>query len=193
MPGPRTQEEPAQSVSSVQIIALVIGALAVTIGLVVIGVLAYRQLERSYLLRLVSRQEAVGAAGRSLEGALDRLASADDDVLQSFADDPESVERRVISETAERAHALSDELDRMPMPRKLAPAAAALADAAYVVGEEAGRVGDDTVGDDALTELGSVDLGRVSTAFSEARPILGQACEECRLEDQSVYGGGLYL
>ena len=179
--------------SIIQILALLIGVLAVTVGLVVIGVLAYRQLQRSYLLRLVSRQEAVGAAGRSLEGALERLAEADEEALEEFAGDPESVERRVLAETSERAFALADELDTMPMPRKLVPAASALADAAYVVGEEAGRVGDDTVGDDTLAELESVELEHVSKAFEEARPVLGQACEECRLEDQSVYGGGLYL
>lgn len=174
-------------------IALVAGLVA-TVGLIaIVWVLAYRATERRYVVGLIGDREAITATGLSLEDVVTRMCEADDDAWHSFANDPDSVERHVLAETAARARLVGDELDTHPMPKSLIPVAEALGDAAYVVGQEAGKVQEDMRGDEAIDALASVDLERVRHVFEAARAELTAACEACRVEDESVYGGGLYL
>ncbi len=122
------------------------------------------------------------------------LAQGSDEALSHFAEDPEAIERRTLHEVASRARMLADELDSMPLPKKLVPAADALGDAAYAIAVEAGKVHDDQVGDAAFDALGSIDLTAIAGRYAAATQEVQRACEVCGLEeDAAVYGGGLYL
>jgi len=174
---------------------IAIGAAAVAIiALAVVGaIVASRTAERRYLRQLISKREAVTAVGQSLEGVVLRLSEADDETLELFADDPDFLERHVLVETCRRAKLVYEELDTQPLPRRLVPVAEALADAAFVVTEQAGKVEPEMRGESALDAVASIDLGRVRSVFASARRELQSACDACKLSDESVYGGGLYL
>jgi len=155
--------------------------------------LGWRSYERRQLLRLTGRLEAVEAAAQALVDTIGRLAQAPDDELEAFAADPDAPERRVLAEVGSRARLLSDELDQMPLPRRLVPVAEAIADAAFVVAREAGCIGENDVGDKALDGLTRIDLASVHSYAGQARTMLGAMCAVCGLDDTAVYGGGLYL
>ena len=174
-------------------IAVGAGGVLVACALAIAAVYAWRGMERRYALRIVSRGEALDAVRQALGDALQRLAGETDEGLVALSNDPDAVERRALHEVASRAHLPADELDAMRLPHRLVPAADAIGDAAYVIGREAGKLTDETLGNDALTALGSIDLTSVETYYQAARRVVDEACEEYELEDASVYGGGLYL
>jgi len=175
-------------------VAIGAGSVLLLVAAVTGGVLAWRAAERRYLLRLISRREAVLAVRQSLESAVMRLAEGSDERLEMFSADADSADRRVLSEVASRAQVLADELDVMALPKRLIPAAKALSDAAYVVSREAGKVPHGENGDQALEMLGSIDLEAVSRVFEAATIAVSSVCELCGVdEDSTVYGGGLYL
>jgi hypothetical protein len=175
-------------------IAIGAGGILLIAGGVIAAVLGWRSLEKRYLLRLVSRREAVDAARQALEDAVTRLAMGDDDALSAFAYDPDSVERRTLHEVNTRAQLLADELDTMPLPKRLVPSADLLGDAAYAIAREAGKVHDEQIGDQAFEALGSIDLTAIAGTYVAATQGVRHACEACGLEeDAAVYGGGLYL
>ena len=175
-------------------IALAAGVVLLLGALGVMGFLGWRALERRYLVRLISRREAVSAVRQALEGAVIRLAEGSDAQLSLFADDPDSQERKMLHEVRIRAQILRDELDTMSLPKRLVPAAEALADAAYIVNKEAAKIGDDDKGPVVLSELGTIDLGTVAEVFERAASAVNLTCQVCGVEeDAAVYGGGLYL
>ena len=93
-----------------------------------------------------------------------------------------------------RAQILADELDSMPLPSRLIPAAVLLGDAAYAIALEAGKVHDEQIGDAAFEALGSMDLTAIAATYAQATLEVRRVCEACGLaEDAAVYGGGLYL
>lgn len=175
------------------IAAVVVGVLVVGAAGVAAAVFGWRAYVRRVLLRLVSRMEAIEAAGQALTETVSRLAVADDEVLAEFAQDSESSERRALHEVSTRAHLIAYELDRMPLPRALVPMTEALADAAVVIDREASRVQDPHEGASALEALTSVDLSAVGAYMTSAREELNHACATHGLSDTVVYGGGLYL
>jgi hypothetical protein len=174
-------------------VVVVVAALIVVAAVVAAVIFGWRAYRRRVLLRLLARAEAVEAAASALVDAATRLAAGSDEELERFADDPDYVERRTLGEVHSRARMLVDELDRMPVPRKLETVAEALADAAFVVAQEASRVGDDVTGPAALENLASTDLALVGAYTKKARVLLVEACEACGLGETAVYGGGLYL
>jgi len=159
----------------------------------VLGIVGWRAYVRRALLRLLVRAEAVDALAAALLDTFNRLASGSDDELEVFADEPESSERRTLYEIRARANILADELDRMPLPKKIQPAAEALADAAYVLCEQASCVHDSDFGEAALDHLASIDLARVKAYVKKARHLVTGTCDVCGLDEMAVYGGGLYL
>ena len=176
------------------VIALVTGAALLLGALGVMAYLGWRALERRYLLRLISRREAVFAVRQALEDAVVRLAEGSDEQLALFADDPDSQERKMLHEVRIRAQILRDELDSMSLPKRLVPAADALGDAAYIVNKEAAKIRDADKGPVVLTELGTIDLGTVAEVFERAAAAVSLTCQVCDVEeDAAVYGGGLYL
>jgi hypothetical protein len=174
-------------------IAIGAGGVLVMAAVVVAGVLGYRAAERRYVLRLIRSRESIEAAHQALADVLGRLAEGTEQELRVFADDADSIERRALQEIALRARLLADELDFTALPSGLIPAAEALADVAYLIGREAGRVSDEATGDTALEALGSIDLDAIEKYHLAALVAVQRVCEVCGIEDSEVYGGGLYL
>jgi hypothetical protein len=174
-------------------IAIAAGVVVLLAGATIAGMLAFRAAERRYLLRLVRSREGLDFVRQALGDSLGRLAEGSERELRIFAEDPDSSERRALHEVAARARLLADEMDVTALPGRLIPAAEALADAAFLISREAGRVGDDLRGDAALDALGCIDLDAVETYYRAAISAVQSVCEACGLEDSAVYGGGLYL
>ena len=173
--------------------------IAIVAGLAVIGASAYlawgawlRYKQRS-ALRLVSRREALRSGRQSFAEVLAFLAAADDEMMQRFATDHDELHRRVLGDVAVRAGLIRDELDTMPMPADLQPAAESLADAAWFLASEAGRVGAAPTEDAIFEVLSAIDLGPLNQAFADADADLDVACKACAVEDTMIYGGGLYV
>jgi ABC-type nitrate/sulfonate/bicarbonate transport system substrate-binding protein len=170
------------------------GGVLLLAAAVVGSVLGWRAVERRLLLTLVRRREAVDAARQALEDVVMRLAEGSDETLNHFAEDPDAMERRTLHEVTSRARILADELDSMPLPKKLIPAADALGGVAYAIEQEAGKVRDEQIGDVVFEALGAIDLTAIAGKYAAATLEVQNACTECGLEeDPAVYGGGLYL
>lgn len=179
--------------SAWSIIFLVLGVLVVAGGLIAGGWYGFKAYERRVLLRMLARTEAVEATVQALDDTLARLSTAEDEELETFAQDPDSGERRALHEVADRAQLLKDELDSVRLPAAEIPLAEALADAAYLAAREAACVTDSDLGQDALEKLASIDLSKVKAYTKRARTKLEAAFAAAGLEDTAVYGGGLYL
>lgn len=174
-------------------LAIVGGALLVVGAAVALVIVGRRAYTRRAMLRLLVSAEAIEAAETALVDTFERLAGGSDADLEVFADEPQSAERSALGEVVSRARMLADELDRIALPRTLIPVAEALADAAHVVGEQAGLVTGEMVGPEALEALGRIDLAHVRAYTRKARSLTLGACEVCGLDETAVYGGGLYL
>jgi hypothetical protein len=153
----------------------------------------YRRLSRRYLVQVVGRREGVLASRRTLEAVVRHLADEDDAKLQHFASHPEDEDRRALTEVARRMEIAAEELDTMPLPRSLWPAAMALADAAYIIGKEAGRVGETADPAEVFSSLANVDIARARDQFEAADAMVKEAAERFDLDEAAVYGGGLYI
>ncbi len=154
---------------------------------------AYRRISRRYLVQVIGRREGVLASRRTLEAVIRHLADEDERKLAYFAAHPEDVDRKALLEIARRMEIATEELDTMPLPRSLWPAASALADAAYVMAEEAGRVGESDDPEEVLTALAVIDISRASSAYDAAQARVQEAAERFELDEAAVYGGGLYI
>lgn len=175
---------------------VVIGILATLVVLGAAGYLAWgawRRYERQTVVGLISRREALRSSRQSFAETLAFLAAADDEQLEEFAADPDELHRRVLGDVTSRARILQDELDTMPLPSALTPVAESLADAAWMLAEEAGRVGWATPPDQALAWLGDLDLEPLNRAFADADADVERVKTAFEVEDQAVYGGGLYV
>lgn len=157
------------------------------------GRLAYRRMNRRYLVGVVGRREGVLASQRTLEAVIRHLADEDDAKLEYFATHPEDADRKALDEVARRMEIVTDELDTMPLPRPLHSAAMALADAAYIIAREAGRVGESSDQETVFSALAEVDVGLAADAVSAADARVAEASERFELDEASVYGGGLYI
>lgn len=175
------------------VIVIVLGTLLLVAAVAAVIWFSWRTFDRRVLLRLLVRTEAVEAASQALVEVITRLSDATDEELGSFADDPESAERRALYEVALKAEMLTDELDRMRLPRSRMAVAEAIADAAYLVSVQARLVGEEDTGTLALEHMSAIDLDKVKAYTSQARRRVHEACVECGLEETNVYGGGLYL
>lgn len=169
------------------------GALVVAAVLAAAWVLGRREYARRALMRLIVRAEAVDAAADALIDVVAQVTAASEEEAAAFAHNPDSVERRALAEVQSRAAILVDELDQMPMPKRLVPVAEALADAAFTVRQQAECVKDGDTGTKALDALASVDIELVRSYRDKARILITEACDACGLDDTAVYGGGLYL
>lgn len=163
------------------------------VGTYFIGVWTYRRMSRRYLIQVVGRREGVLASRRTLEAVVRHLADESSEKLEYFAGHPEDEDRKALTEVARRMEIATEELDSMPLPRSLWPAAAALADAAYIIAEEAARVGDSNDPEEVFSALTEVDIARAAEAFEAADAKVKEASERFELDEASVYGGGLYI
>jgi len=172
--------------------ALIAGvALAIAAVTVVVARLAWRRQVRRYVIGLVGRREAIGAALKTADAGVRALASGTIDELLAFAAEG-SEERRTFAEIAARMRIETAELVDLALPKKLWPLADALQSAAQSLAEQIGGVGDST-GEAVLDALMALDLEIARTALGEADAHIAAASTEYGLTDSSVYGGGLYI
>jgi hypothetical protein len=174
------------------VIAILAGA-AVIASSAYLGWGAWKRYTQRVVLRLVSRRESLRSGRQSFAEVLAFLAAADDEMLQHFASDHDELHRRVLDDVAIRAAMTRDELDTMPLPASLRGAAESLADAAWFLATEAGRVGGAPTEAEAFRVLSTLDLAPMNQAFADADADLDRACKACEVEDTMVYGGGLYV
>lgn len=167
------------------------------VALVLIGAtvflsrLAWRRQVRRYLVGLLGRREAIGAALKSSEGALRELAASTVQDLLAFAE-PNGEERRTFAEIGGRMRIETQEMAQLPLPKKLWELADVLGSAAGGIAEQVGRVGD-SEGDAALDALIAIDLSPVREALLQADGYIEALSAVYDLSDPAVYGGGLYI
>lgn len=174
-------------------IAVIVGVAVLTAVLVVLAFLAWRAWERRLLLGLVVRAAAADAVGAAFYDIVKSVSDAQAADFDAFVADPNSTERRALSEVRDRSRMLVEELDHLALPRRFVRVAEALADAAQVVVEEVETVEEAVAAEEPGALLMAVDLTRVRAYAQRARLLLTDACKELGLEDTAVYGGGLYL
>lgn len=174
-------------------IVLGVAVAAFIAAIVAIAAGIWRRAVRGYLRQLIARREEARAIRRALDELIGGLQRGSDEQRSAFADDSEAVERYSLADLSERAHALSDELNAMALPKRVIPAAEALADACEIVSEEANRARQGSIGDESLEALASTDLDRVSRAFSFADAQIAALSAEYGVNEQDVQVKGLYI
>lgn len=173
----------------------VIGVSAISAGVggyFTFRVLRYGATRRS-VRHMVPKMQTIDASRKSLDSVLSHLAQLSDDDLIVFAGDPGAVDRVALAEVEQKMRLLRDELDITPLPADATVVAEGLADAAHLVAQESGRIHDDMSFDEVLAALAQIDLAKIADVVASADLILKSACEEYRIEDAAVYGGGLYI
>lgn len=173
-------------------IAIGAGSAALLALIIVLARLAWRRQVRRYVVTLVGGREAVRSAYATVERMSRTLAEATDGRLIAFALDTGSEERRTLTDIAERMQISADELQTMALPKRLWPAANALADAATLLGAQVRRIGEGE-GVEVLDALGELDLVGVVSLVEAADAMLGDLRERYKVTDDAVYGGGLYI
>lgn len=171
----------------------IVGTVFATAGAGVFGYFGWKRAVRRFALTLIGRREAVFAVQKALEDVATHLAQATDDQILAFVEDPDSLDRRALQEVAMRARIAVDELDTVPLPRSLIHAAESLADAAFVVAEEAAGAGECALGADAFDALACLNLERVRAAYDRAQAAVVAACAPLGIDETAVYGGGMYI
>lgn len=172
---------------------LIIGV--VTVALIAVTVvlsrIAWRRQVRRYLVGLIGRREAVGAALNSIDASLRALALLKVEDIIAFSQS-DSEERRAFAEIASRMRMQGAEIAELPLPKSLWRLADALGASATGLSEQAGGVGD-SEGDVALDALIAMNLVAVRSALAEADGFIADLSAVYDLSDPSVYGGGLYI
>jgi hypothetical protein len=179
---------------------LLLGIALIVAGVIIVGALGtllgrtmyVRQVRRS-LVRLIGTREAARAAYRGVEQVLEHLLSADDEALEVFAADPASEDRRALEELSARMRITADELKVLALPKRLWPAAEALELAARELSSQAGAVGEASVPDAVLDRLADIRVQEIKTRLASADEALETMLETFKVNDPSVYGGGLYI
>lgn len=171
----------------------IIAATAVILAAVtiVLARIAWRRQVRRYLVGLLGRREAIGAALKTADASLKTLAAGSVQDVLAFAD-PASEERRVISDIAARMKTEAAELGDLALPKALWPLADSLGVAATSLAEQAGGVGD-AEGEAVLDALLKLDLEPARAALGASDGHIAAASTAYELTDSAVYGGGLYI
>ncbi|MDI6900352.1 MAG: hypothetical protein QMC79_01490 [Anaerosomatales bacterium] len=172
--------------------AIAAGALIAVAIVVLLARAAWRRQARRYVARLTSYREAVKAAFESVRRMSATFANGDDAALVAFAFEAETEERRALGEIAARMDIAAEELAVMALPRRLVAPADALADAASALAAQAREIAD-AHGDAALDALGRIDLVSVVSLLQDGTEQLARAAEAYGAEQDTVYGGGLYI
>lgn len=173
--------------------------LAIMGGILALGGLAlglvalWRQYKRNTVIGLIGRREELVASRKSLLEVVEALRASDSAGLMRFETDRDDINRRALADVAGQAALLRDELDLMPLPPKAIPAAEALADAAWYLECEVGRLGGNQTVKEIISALGAIDLSDFDAAVRSADASITDACAACGIEDRAVYGGGLYI
>lgn len=174
-------------------VLVAIGTLMLVAVALLGGWLLYRRQVRRSVVRLVGARESIRHAAEALERVLDHLAAGDDEVLASFAADPNHEDRRALHEIALKMRIAGEDLAGLALPKGAWAAATLLERAAFRISEEAGRVGEPTEPVAVLEALAAVDTASVRQARRTADTELDSLRERYGIEETAVYGGGLYI
>lgn len=173
--------------------------ISVLVGVALLGAAAWlgwrawkRYVQRAFF-KLMSRREALRAGNQSVAETLAFLAAADEDMLMEFAEHPEELHRRVLHDVCAHAAVVRDELDTMPLPPSLVPAAESLADAAWFLAELTCGIDGAETPDAVLGALGAMNLEPLERALADADADVEAALHAADIDDTVVYGGGLYV
>ena len=174
----------------------------ILIGIVAAGVIAaiaaaaaavWKRAVARYLRQLIGKREEARSVRRAFDDLVTGLQQGSDEQRARFADDADAVERHSLADLGERARGIAEELNTVPVPRRLIPAAEALADASDILAEEADRAGEGSNGEESLEALASTDLDRVSGAFAYADDKIAALAAEFGINEQDLYVRGLYI
>ncbi len=178
--------------SLAMIVSIVAASLVALAAIVVLGVVLWRRTVRRYLIGLIGRREAVLAGLAALEKGVADLAAMDDGAMIAFALDENAEERRALDEVAHRMHIAAEELATMALPEVLIDAANDLSDAAELLWEQAEAIAHGN-GVAVLDAIAAIDLESVTRFLVSADRRIAALCERYKVDDPSVYGGGLYI
>ncbi|MGB4441239.1 MAG: hypothetical protein WBJ62_03330 [Coriobacteriia bacterium] len=172
--------------------AIIAAAAVVLVAVtIVLARLAWRRQVRRYLVGLLGRREAIGAALKMIDASVRTLAGGSVDDLLAFSETG-SEERRALGEVAARMAIETTELADLALPKKLWALADSLGAAAASLSEQVGRVGD-LSGEAVLDALVEMDLDASRASLAEADGLIASASTMYGLTDSAVYGGGLYI
>lgn len=166
-------------------------AAALIVATVVLARMAWRKQVRRYIVGLMGRREAIGAALKTIDGAIRQLSGGTVKDVLAFTE-PESEERRTFAEIGERLQIQTQELEALPLPKSLWQLADTLGVAASTLAAQASEVGDRS-GEAALDALMGLDTAPARTALDEADGLIAALSTTYDLTDPAVYGGGLYI
>lgn len=156
------------------------------------AVLLWRRTVKRYLITLIGRREGVQAGLESFSAIVKRLADASDGDLIAFVLDGAHEDRKTLREVASRMRVDALELATMPLPKELVPVADDLSDAAELIMEQAEAIAESD-GPETLNALAAVDIAAIRGFLDAADVLLHELKAKYRLEDDVVYGGGLYI
>jgi hypothetical protein len=173
------------------VLGAVLGA-ALIAGAAIGAVLLWRRTVKRHLITLVGRREGVRAGLESFAAVVKHLADASDGDLIAFALDDAHEDRKTLCEVASRMRVDALELATMPLPKELVPIADDLSDAAELIMEQAEAIAKPE-GPETLDALTAVDIPAIRSYLDAADALLAEMKAKYRLEDDVVYGGGLYI
>jgi hypothetical protein len=162
-------------------------------GIVIGAVLLWRRQVRNSLIGLVSRREAIRAAYRALESVFATLAEDSADEVVEFATSPASVQRKALEELVGRMGMQTDELQNVALPKKFWHCADLLMAASVKLRDEVSAIHRAPTPDAVLAGVGRIDVAGIRAAIAAGGEELDRLLHDNRIEDPSVYGGGLYI
>lgn len=171
------------------VIALVAAVLIA--ATIVLARLAWRKQVRRYIVGLMGRREALGAALKTVDASVAALSAGTVQDVLAFAEE-DSEERRAFVEIGARMRIQEQELEALPLPKSLWELADTLQEAAKVLAAQATGVGE-AVGDQALDSVVALDVTSVRASLDAADGLIAALSTEYDLTDPAVYGGGLYI
>ncbi|MDY0341262.1 MAG: hypothetical protein RBS17_08620 [Coriobacteriia bacterium] len=172
---------------------MIIGAMAAVLvaGTVVLARVAWRRQVGRYIITLTSHREGIVSALKTTDSVVASLAEGDAVALLEFTH-PESDERQTLREIAERMRIEHGELKDIALPRMLWTFADMLCDAACLLADQTGAVGEAN-GEAVLDALLVWDITPVRTRLADAAVEAERMSKVYKVTDASVYGGGLYI
>jgi hypothetical protein len=162
-------------------------------GIVIGALLLWRRQVRAALIGLVSRREAIRAAYRALESVFAALAEDSPAEITEFAMNAASVQRKSLEELVGRMSMQSEELQNVALPKRFWHCADLLMAASSKLRDEVSAIHRAPTPDAVLAGVGRIDVSGVRSAIAAAGEELDRLLHENRVEDPSVYGGGLYI
>ncbi len=175
---------------------VILGIVIVVIAGAFAGVLIYRVLHERRVKRaivwLIGRKEALAAGAESLTRLAVRLSQESDAELARFAVEPDCEDRHAFGDVALRMRIVGEELDHAEIPGELFKVAVDMEVSSKTI-QAAAEAAEARGGTDALAGVASLDLRGITELVSATSAELHELAVRHRVDDHSVYGGGLYI